>query len=493
MQFKLIDLSKRSQQSGIFVIAPDQEGVNGTLTLAGQNTSLYVWSEDLPDISSETSITGILDDRQKVSLIGCNIRSQGHAGRHDQVVRKTILSPHCVIFGDRHFSDKEEVVCQISFSLEHAAALFHDTDAYGTIFNNSEAIDRLARIDNPSRSISLGEWNWISYYTGKKTIFSSDTEIGQVSAEHAPVFSVGIAANSGLTKKAYVSIKFDAPLTVTNALYRMGRVLQFLDIVVGYRQNVSEISIYTGYDHTSHFADVYSTSYSEHHPSHHEGEPSFQAILINPVHNVENLSSVLRAWLKRDDKWYTARMRLSGNWGNQIYNYDRIIAAANVFDLLPREVYGDSTRLPQDLDDAITQAQKIFRELPESDKRDGILGYLGSVGGWSLKKRIRHRATRITDVIDELLPDIETVIDEAVNLRNFYVHGTPSRVSNNEPLQLLSFLTKSLEFIFFASDLLDAGWDIGEWCQKPKPLEHPFHDYLAYYQEDLSKLKVVIE
>ena len=487
----MIDLGKRYQKSGNFKITPNQE-VNGTLTLSGRSTSLYVWSEDLPDSSPETSITGVLDDLQKVSLIGCNIRSQGHTGRYDRVIHKTIFSPRCVIFGDRYFSDSEKVVCEISFSLEHAVPLFDDTDAYGTIFSNSEAIDRLAQIENPDRRVFVGEWNWISYYTGKKTIFSSDTDIGRVSAEHAPVFSVGVATNLGLTKKTYINIKFDTPLTVTESLFRMGRVIQFIDIVVGHRQNVSEISIHTGYDHPSQSADLYSTSYSEHHSSHREDETGFHAILIDPVHSAEHFSSVLRAWMQRDVKWRTARVRLSREWGQRSYSYDRIIAAANVFDLLPGEVYGDNTPISEDLRDAIAQARQIFKQLPESDERDSVLGYLGRVGGWRLKRKVRHRATRITDVIGDLLPEIGVVIDEAVKLRNFYVHGTPTRVSNGEPLKLLSFLTNSLEFIFFAADLVDAGWDIGEWCRKPKPLGHPFHDYLVYYQEDLDKLKAVI-
>ena len=177
-----------------------------------------------------------------------------------------------------------------------------------------------------------------------KKQFSSDTEIGRVSAEHAPVFSVGVAANSGLIKKAYMSIKFNAPSTVAEALYRMGRVLQFLDIMVGYRQNVSEIT-YTRDTIILRIPRTYIRQTIRTPYFHNEDEPSFQTILIDPVHNAEHFSSVLQAWLRRDDRWYNARVRLSRILGKRIYNYDRIIAAANVFDLLPREDYGGSTPL----------------------------------------------------------------------------------------------------------------------------------------------------
>ena len=57
----------------------------------------------------------------------------------------------------------------------------------------------------------------------------------------------------------------------------------------------------------------------------------------------------------------------------------------------------------------------------------------------------------------------------------------------------MQFLTNSLEFIFFASDFIDAGWNIVDWCNKAKPIGHPFHDYLVYYKEDIKKLKDAFE
>ena len=107
----------------------------------------------------------------------------------------------------------------------------------------------------------------------------------------------------------------------------MGRAVQFFDILVGYRQNVSEISIHTGHDHPSHSFDVYSTNYAEHDVSHEEKEPSTLTILLDPVQSSDVLSCVLQAWLKKDVTWCAARMRLAQDWGKKAYDYDRIIAA----------------------------------------------------------------------------------------------------------------------------------------------------------------------
>ena len=254
------DLSKRLTQSGTFSITSDQK-LNGILRLAGHSTSLYVWSEEPIDISPDRTITGILDDLTRVSLIGCSIRSQGRVDKEGAVHFKCVLHPKYVIFGRRHFFGEDSDIVQVSFTLEHGVALFDDTDAYGTIFNNSEIIGKVSAVNNPERKIPVGAWNWVSYYTGKTNVFTSQTVIGEVSANHCPTFSVGISSNSGLIKGTYISIKFDAPLTVSEAIYRMGRVLQFFDLVVGYSQKVTEIRVHMGFDHPSHTADLYSTSY----------------------------------------------------------------------------------------------------------------------------------------------------------------------------------------------------------------------------------------
>ena len=270
----------------------------------------------------------------------------------------------------------------------------------------------------------------------------------------------------------------------------MGRVLQFIDLVVGRSQGVSEITIHT--DDPSHTADVYSPSYAEYSASQEEDEQSFHTILIHPVQNADSFSNVLRVWLERDLEWHTARTRLSRVWGESSYNYDRMIAAANVFDLLPSDGYVRSAALSEELTDAIEKAKAIFISLAECDERNDMLGYLGHIGGWRLKNKIKHRAKGIIDTIGDVVPELELVVSEAVNLRNYCVHGTQGRGSIDQKLGLLGFFSNSLEFVFFASDLVDAGWDISEWHQKPKPLGHPFHDYLVYYQENLSRLKTAL-
>ena len=401
----MTDITDDSPRHGVFSVPPDQKA-NGTLTLAGRNSQLQLWSDSPLDISTNATITGVLDNLTKVSLIGCNVRSEGHIGKRHQIRYKYLVSPQCVLFGSRHISANEGVVREISFVLEHAVALFQDVEAYGTIFNNSAAVTTVAKLDNPEASIEVQERNWISYYTGKESVFSADTAIGRVSANHTPVFTIGKDRNHGLEKVIELSIRFDEPLPVIESLNRMGRVLQFFDLVVGCAQNVSSVCIHTGLSDPSHSLEVYATGYVGRHGARQESESGSilrTTVLLHPVDESVEFAQVLRAWLETDVERYTARVRLAHDWGKRVYRYNRIIAAANVFDLLPNGVYGSKPSLTSELAAAVEASREIFCGLPQSEERDDVLGYLGRIGGWRLKRKIAVvRRAMLTPSIKQL-------------------------------------------------------------------------------------------
>lgn len=488
----MVKLTEQSTKSGVFSVSLDQEA-NGNLTLEGSNTRLSLWSDHPLTIDTTRTITGELEDLTKVSLIGCITTFDGHVGKGQRIRYKYTLAPRQVILGSSHVSEHECAIHCVTFVLEHAVSLFDDAEAYGVIFNNAEAVGDLAKIDNSSISAPTGDWNWISYYTGKKAVFDVATAIGQVSAMHSPTFSAGVADNHGLIKGTDLGIRFEEALPVMDALFRMGRVLQFVDLVVGHRQNVIEILLDTDPDDPLQTAEVYAPGYAQQLLTSSGSEPQLHCTLIHPTENSSEFADVLCSWLERDSNWREARLRLSQDWGERVYNYDRMIAAANVFDLLPNDIYGCPLSLSSELCQAVDHTKQTFKILPKSDVRDDVLGYMGRVGGWRLKQKIIRRARGICDSIGHALPEFESVIKEAVNLRNHYVHGSSSRIKSGHRLQLLRFLTDALEFVFFASDLLDAGWNISEWCKTGSPRGHPFHDFLVDYKADVARLNAALK
>ena len=73
--------------------------------------------------------------------------------------------------------------------------------------------------------------------------------------------------------------------------------------------------------------------------------------------------------------------------------------------------------------------------------------------------------------------------------RNFYVHGTSTKADYARHVDAAIHLTDALEFVFGASDLIDAGWDMKTWLKRGSTLSHPFARFVFNYAERLAILK----
>jgi hypothetical protein len=84
------------------------------------------------------------------------------------------------------------------------------------------------------------------------------------------------------------------------------------------------------------------------------------------------------------------------------------------------------------------------------------------------------------------------VTNEAVNCRNYYVHGSKPSFDYNRNFEAVIFFTDTLEFMFATSDLIEAGWDVKAWRKTGTTMSHPFGRYLATYAAQLQMLKSLL-
>jgi hypothetical protein len=98
----------------------------------------------------------------------------------------------------------------------------------------------------------------------------------------------------------------------------------------------------------------------------------------------------------------------------------------------------------------------------------------------------------VLDQLATLFPDLILVTDEAVNCRNYYVHGSRKTCDYDGSLGIVAFLTNTLEFVFAASDFIDAGWNAQSWAQRGTTMSHPFSGYRRGYLDNLRELKSAI-
>lgn len=114
------------------------------------------------------------------------------------------------------------------------------------------------------------------------------------------------------------------------------------------------------------------------------------------------------------------------------------------------------------------------------------------MGKASLKHKTRHRAQYVVDAIGERFPDLVLVLDEAVNCRNHYVHGSPTKIDYRQNFNMVSFFTDTLEFVYAASELIEAGWNIRTFIETPTTMSHPFGAFRVNYDRHLQAFRSLL-
>ena len=158
--------------------------------------------------------------------------------------------------------------------------------------------------------------------------------------------------------------------------------------------------------------------------------------------------------------------------------------------------------IDEDLADAKAQARALFRALPDSPERHSVLSALGRVGLFSLPRKVRHRSEIVSNQLPDQFPNLDMVTDAAIAVRNLFIHGhnrvllkdddRRAELTDEQIDEHYLFFTRTLEFIFAASDLADSGWDISVWFPKIQTGAHPFRQFVNAYDGELAKLKELL-
>lgn len=84
------------------------------------------------------------------------------------------------------------------------------------------------------------------------------------------------------------------------------------------------------------------------------------------------------------------------------------------------------------------------------------------------------------------------VIDQSVDCRNFFVHGSNKKFDYLKEFNELRFFIDTLIFIYGVSEMIQNGWTFSKW--KPSALNnHPFSEYVRAYDVRLEGLKKALD
>jgi hypothetical protein len=486
---------KNFRKSGLFRVSSDVE-VPGELSLKGGATSLDLYSTSFFDTHASEDIAGTFHDRIKVSLINCiTMSGPGSGTRGEEHYHFSSVFPHFALFGDEHITSADKKIVEVSFAIDDAPAVFYDFDAFGSVIDARPHMKRIAEAKEGGRTIEIGEHPLLFYFTGKHDIFSVGTVLGKISATHGISYTSPSPSGIHVQNTIRLNITFPCAQTLDKAIAAVIDTLRFLEVIAGRPQNIAEMvfRLATSADEHPRILDAYWCLPPRRNKDDESQKPHPADLPLQAGREPDKFASVLAHWLERHDEWRNARARYATASAYQNrYDTDRLVGAANMFDIMPASAFPPVVELLPELEDARDAARKAFRALPSSPERDSVLNALGRIGKPALKRKIRRRVKLITDTAVAKFPDLELVTDQAVDCRNFYVHGTPGKFSYGDHADQSTFFTDTLEFVFAASDLIEAGWDIVEWIKQGTTMSHPFGRYRVEYAERLAALKMIL-
>lgn len=218
-----------------------------------------------------------------------------------------------------------------------------------------------------------------------------------------------------------------------------------------------------------------------------QDRPSFRDMPLDAIRRSDEFTESLASWWKTSLVQGLARARLHScrAQGNH-FDVDRLVAAANMFDLRVTSV---EKEISSELAQVCEESVKALKKLEKTDDRDSAIMALRRVGTPSLRKKVFARATVVKSRLS--LNDIDEVLRIAVQCRNYFVHGGGDRSFDYAVVDpFTAFLTETFEFIFAAAELIECGWDGAAWKNRPHTARHWFSRYLSAYSEYSKELLI---
>jgi len=486
---------KNSRYLGIYTLANGQSAF-GELRLKGANTLLKLHADQVLSAEAfDSGVKGIANTGERLTLIDCVSPSTGSTySEGDPIKYHADVFPHYVAIGRHHLKSDQPYVDSIHFTTTDLKALFYDFDAFGQVTDAKTIIDSVLLERRRMRPVESGEHPIVAYFTGKHCIADVPTAIGRVSVHHQPSYSMGGPSGVSIKNRIVVTIEPTHPVMFSEAIARMYEVAGFLSMAAGRRQGVDKIQI-----STTEILDDMPCSLSIY-PSYHRGargkdeqhKPHPGDVPLDPIRHPTEFNEVFSDWIGRHSSWRVARSRYLGclQKGNK-YGTERLIAAANMFDILPIAAVPVPSELSAELIATRDQCKVLFRKHPAGIDRNSALDALGRLGKPSLPKKVAHRASIVDSKLGGRFPDLQFLASVAVKCRNYFVHGSSGDIDYQKVESFLPFLTDSLEFIFAASDFIEAGWDAQRWVTNLHGDGHSFARFSHGYSITLAELRRV--
>lgn len=475
----------------------EQKQYLGELTLSGEDSSLTLHSRHpIPYNSEPHSLFGETVDYQKISLFECIGEPSFSEGVHPKFIHKRTCFPHYAAVGSRHIEEHEPLFGSVSFCTDDLGLIFANRKTFGSAHPSPEDLQNLLDRTFDARVVSVSHNPLIFYFSGSRDDIDMDVLDGKFSTFQG--FGTKISDHEGIqcTSETIATYKFSSIKTLNEVIDELVALQLFLSTIAGRQQSLTKIT-----------AEIYNPQSEINSKGHDKiqihwslaptvgkyGANSARDLPTTPQVDSQEFYQVFNKWMQRHKEWLPPRLRIQHSQ-NVRHHYDenRLVAAANAFDILPDSTYPETGELSAAANEARAKCKAIMRELQPGPEREQILNTLSFWGGKSLKHKVLSRYSIVMKQLGASLEDFDAVLRTAVLARNYFVHGT-NKFGWEHYSDLTAFFTDSLEFLFVASDLIECGWNALNWSERYLGYSHPLGAFLRSYNSELVKFKIAKE
>jgi ApeA N-terminal domain 1 len=458
--------------------------MSGLVRLKGSESRLELYSDQPIHIPAPQmrTIRGLARTGERITVcdaVGAEIG--GGRSYYDRTQYFADLFAHFVAVGPRHLDTDRRVISEIHFTTTEATSLFYDHGAFGIakVKNVRRLMPAWARKDR--REIRSSQ---LFYYADRGPIFAVKTRAIEFEAFNGISYRMPSPRGISLTNELRIALKFKRPVKLSDAIKAIFEFRAFCEIVSHSKHCIRNIMVrHTRAEERESLIRLYPAD--EEAPG--DDQTDFRDNLVSAGMNRKEFEQVLGTWMERQQSHVDARLRIvQGIRQGRLYTVDRLVGAANAFDLLPGALYA-KPKVPADV-------RKILADLTSKAKtlkppyRDQILSNLNRVKSLTLRQKIESRFRSLPLSLRKRLPEMEFLIDHCVRIRNYYVHGSKPKLPLAAIRDFLFLFTDTLEFIFATSELAECGWNVNRWMKWPGG-RAKFKDYLRSYERALNDVK----
>lgn len=502
-------MQTHEQYNGVFLSSDSQFA--GHLNIAGAESILKLVGKGfwVCPAAEYTDIHGILSDGRKASLLDCVLHGKTRHRFDENTQFESRFFPNYIVVGEEFIRSEKPVIQAVRYHFENVTNLLSGHDTFRSLMPDVNEMRRILEVDHIRSEKMAEEYGWqkqpfqpqigehphLLYFSGLWEIMACESKLGKISLTNRTSHGMGSALGIGIDNEVTANIEFTEPKTLSAAIHALRILHGLFELSLGHRQRYRWIELELIYrsEETGHdmrqTARLYWSLCNERVKS--DSKVTVSDSLLAPDRRAEEFARVATGWINSAEIMGDPRERFATAFFSS-YSIDRIVGAANMFDLLPESHAPKTKETDAPLKEAVMQCRKIFATLPDSFAKQSVLSALGRIGTASLRDKVYHRAEKVIQAVGVKFPELLLPCHHAILCRNHYVHGSKAAFDYQEHFTEFAFITDTLEFVFAISDLLDLGWDFKSWMDEGMSMSHAFGAYAVNYLENIRGLKALV-